>query len=200
MLGAATAVAVSYAPAEAAAPAPSIYPRPHQISVSRGAVVLPPTVTVVRGAATDPAALTALTVALQGAGVRVQVTDRPESGPLTVYLGGATENPATADVLATLSAGNTEGLPAEGYVLATGSSHGRQLVALAGVDPTGTFYAVVQSFRQLLSAAARSRLLPVVHVRDWPAAQVRGTIEGFYGTPCRTPPGWTSSIFTASTR
>ncbi|GAA1660259.1 hypothetical protein GCM10009765_07110 [Fodinicola feengrottensis] len=144
--------------------------------------MLPPTVTVVRGAATDPAALTALTVALQGAGVRVQVTDRPESGPLTVYLGGATENPATADVLATLSAGNTEGLPAEGYVLATGSSHGRQLVALAGVDPTGTFYAV-QSFRQLLSAAARSRLLPVVHVRDWPAAQVRGTIEGFYGTP-----------------
>ncbi|HET8600584.1 MAG TPA: beta-N-acetylglucosaminidase domain-containing protein, partial [Segeticoccus sp.] len=70
------------------------------------------------------------------------------------------------------------GLAAEGYVLASGLERGHGVVALSGVDGAGTFYAV-QTLRQLIGHHA----LPAVTVRDWPAMPIRGTIEGFYGTP-----------------
>lgn len=163
-------------------PAVSIYPRPRELTVSDGRLPIPPTVAVVRGADTDGPALDALTAALTAAGVRsIVVGTAPVPGAgLTVYLGGPAENPATAGVLGSLSAGDTRDLPAEGYVLGTGRVDGEPVAALAGVDRSGTFYAV-QSFRQLLADTGRG--LPVLAVRDWPAAATRGVIEGFYGTP-----------------
>jgi hyaluronoglucosaminidase len=181
VLGVSLVVPASSAPAEDPASV-SIHPRPHELTVSAGRLRIPPAVVVVRGAGTDGPALDALTAALRDAGVRsieVGTTPAPRAG-LTIYLGGPSENPATADVLDSLSARDVRGLPAEGYVLATGRVNGRGVAALAGVDGAGTFYAV-QSFRQLLADAGRG--LPVLAVRDWPAAETRGVIEGFYGTP-----------------
>ncbi|WP_060888202.1 beta-N-acetylglucosaminidase domain-containing protein, partial [Streptomyces caniscabiei] len=88
------------------------------------------------------------------------------------------ENPATRGALRRLGAGSPAGLPAEGYVLASGRSSGRALLALSGTDTTGTFYAA-QTLRQLLAGGR----LPEVTVRDWPTAALRGVVEGFYGTP-----------------
>lgn len=163
----------------------SIYPRPQQMRVAPGHLTLPHAVGIVRGAKTDQPALSALTAALKAAGVRrIVVGTAPAPGVgLTVYLGGPTETNATAGVLRSLSTAGPGGLAAEGYVLRTGRVGGRQVAVLAGVDAAGTFYAV-QSFRQLLTAAVRpGGRLPMVAVRDWPAARSRGVIEGFYGTP-----------------
>jgi YVTN family beta-propeller protein len=101
----------------------------------------------------------------------------PAAG-LTVYVGGPGENPATKGALKRLGVRFPAGLPAEGYVLASGRHAGRALLALSGTDITGTFYAA-QTLRQLLTG----KRLPEVTVRDWPSAKLRGVIEGFYGTP-----------------
>lgn len=58
--------------------------------------------------------------------------------------------------------------------MATGSG----LVALSGVDTTGTFYAA-QTLRQLITRTS----VPTATVRDWPTTALRGVIEGFYGAP-----------------
>ncbi len=170
------------APAAPGVPLPRIVPTPQRVDRGHGELVVPDPVTVVRAQHTDPAALASLTRVLKDHGVHeVRIVDagtaRP-AGPLTVYLGGPAENPATADALARLRVTGPAGLATGGYVLATGTVHGRGLVALSGVDTTGTFYAV-QTLRQILAG----RRLPVLSVRDWPAMAVRGTIEGFYGTP-----------------
>lgn len=76
-------------------------------------------------------------------------------------------------------------LPRGGYRLATGRHDGRDTVALEGADDDGLFYAA-QTLRQLVTRHEGARGFPGVTVRDWPAAPVRGTTEGFYGQP------WTS--------
>jgi hyaluronoglucosaminidase len=184
LLAAATLSASVAGTSASAAPAavPRIAPTPQQVTPGRGTLAVPSTVTVVAGADTDAAARTALRATLRSAGVRHVRTVSPAqaapAGALTVYLGGPAENPATAGALAGLHADGPTGLAAEGYVLASGREHGHGVVALSGVDGTGTFYAV-QTLRQLIG----HRTLPAVTVRDWPAMPIRGTIEGFYGTP-----------------
>jgi hypothetical protein len=66
-------------------------------------------------------------------------------------------------------------------VLAAGRSGGRGVVALAGADAAGTFYAA-QTLRELIDGGQ----LDDVVVRDWPAMPLRGVIEGFYGAPWST--------------
>ncbi|MFI6486432.1 beta-N-acetylglucosaminidase domain-containing protein [Streptomyces sp. NPDC050564] len=70
-------------------------------------------------------------------------------------------------------------LPTGGYRLAVGRAGGRDTVALAGVGEDGLFHAV-QTLRQLVGTDGR---VAGVVVRDWPGTAVRGTTEGFYGTP-----------------
>ncbi|MGA8116354.1 MAG: beta-N-acetylglucosaminidase domain-containing protein [Actinocatenispora sp.] len=183
-LAAATVPALPATPVRAA-PGPSlptITPTPQKVSRGHGTLAVPDEVTVVRAEHTDPAALSTLTTVLHDNGVRdVRTVDAdapPPTGRLTVYLGGPTENPATAGALSRLGTDGPDGLAAEGYVLAAGTDHGRGLVALSGVDTDGTYYAV-QTLRQILTRHG----LPALTVRDWPAMPVRGTIEGFYGTP-----------------
>ncbi|MFJ8332631.1 beta-N-acetylglucosaminidase domain-containing protein [Streptomyces sp. NPDC094437] len=170
-------------------PLPQIWPTPHQIKAPKNPtrIQIPHHVVEVLGAHTDPAARRATESTLRQAGAThittVTSTDRtrtptPPAG-LTVYLGGPTENPATAPVLSRLGVTSPAGLPSGGYALATGTPGGHAVLALSGTDKTGTFYAA-QTLRQLL---AGQRGLPEVTVRDWPSATARGVIEGFYGTP-----------------
>ncbi|WP_216587120.1 beta-N-acetylglucosaminidase domain-containing protein [Streptomyces brasiliscabiei] len=174
------------APAVPTAPAvPEVWPTPRHIEGGRHQLTVPDRVVEVVGEKTDPAARRVVEAALRSAGadriVTVPAGKRPPAAGLTVYVGGPGENPATAGALRRLGAKSPSGLPPEGYVLASGRQPGhpgRALLALSGTDTTGTFYAA-QTLRQLLTG----KRLPEVTVRDWPTAKLRGTIEGFYGTP-----------------
>lgn len=162
---------------------PEVWPTPQKMTVGPGRLPVPDRVVEVVGPGTDPSARRVVEAALRAAGAehitKVDASDRPPPSGLAVYLGGPGENPATARALTRLGAGSPSGLASGGYVLAAGRSHGQALLALSGVDATGTFYAA-QTLRQLLDGRSR---LPVVTVRDWPTAALRGVIEGFYGTP-----------------
>ncbi|MFM9582930.1 MULTISPECIES: beta-N-acetylglucosaminidase domain-containing protein [Streptomyces] len=176
-------------PSAAAAPSapgspsvPEVWPTPRQIEGDGRRLTVPDRVVEVVGPGTDPSAREVVEAALRAAGadriVTVPAGKRPPAAGLTVYVGGPDENPATRGALRRLGAGSPAGLPAEGYVLASGRSSGRALLALSGTDTTGTFYAA-QTLRQLLAGGR----LPEVTVRDWPTAALRGVVEGFYGTP-----------------
>ncbi|MEV0220044.1 beta-N-acetylglucosaminidase domain-containing protein [Streptomyces sp. NPDC050704] len=166
--------------AERAAPAatPRVWPTPQQMRPAHGSQPVPERVVEVVGRDTDPAARRLVERVLRGAGARtvrvVTAGERVPAAALTVYIGGPSENRATAGVLARLGADSPAGLPSGGYALAAG----RGKVALSGVDATGTYYAA-QTFRQLLSR----RSMPATTVRDWPATALRGVVEGFYGAP-----------------
>ncbi|HEY8979029.1 MAG TPA: beta-N-acetylglucosaminidase domain-containing protein, partial [Streptomyces sp.] len=157
---------------------PQVWPTPQNLTPGRAARAVPSRVVEVVGEHTDPAARRLVETVLRKAGadrfVTVPAGTPPPPAALTVYLGGPAENPDTARALRRLHAPSPTGLPAEGYVLASG----RGTLALAGAGTAGTFYAA-QTLRQLLTG----RRLPDVTVRDWPAAGLRGAIEGFYGTP-----------------
>ncbi|MDO0938417.1 beta-N-acetylglucosaminidase domain-containing protein [Streptomyces sp. DG2A-72] len=164
---------------------PQIWPAPQHLSAGRGQLTVPERVVEVVGPGTDPSARRLVESVLRDAGAdEIVTTDRPPaSAALTVYVGGPGESGATGRALKALGAQSPAGLPSGGYVLASGRKHGRALVALSGVDTTGTFYAA-QTLRQLVVKAGGSRAaLPEVTVRDWPTAPLRGVVEGFYGAP-----------------
>ena len=173
-------------------------------SVVVGAALLPPSeavaaqppgadihlagkVAVVRGADADPGADRVVRRVLSRAGVRdlVTVDARAAEADLragaeadvTLWLG---DGPAA---LAALDIRPATGLPAEGYVLATGTDlAGRAHVVLDGVDPDGTFYAA-QDLQRLVARTPGADVVPAVSRREAPAMRYRGAIEGFYGTP-----------------
>jgi hyaluronoglucosaminidase len=187
LLALTVAVAVP-APATAApdsSPPPAkVWPTPQQVTPRPGQVTVPRTVVEVVGRATDPSALAVVDQVLRSAGAStiVKITDNDQAaldrervnGGLVVCVGGPTESRATALALAALRVDGPEGLAPGGYVLAAD----RGVMALSGVDTSGTFYAA-QSLRQLF-ASGKSRAFSI---RDWPAAPLRGVIEGFYGAP-----------------
>ncbi|MDQ1027934.1 hyaluronoglucosaminidase [Streptomyces umbrinus] len=158
---------------------PQVRPTPQELQAGRGAQPVPEQVVEVVGRRTDPAARKLVEKVLRGAGARVirtVVAGRPlPDADLTVYVGGPGENPATAQALKRLGGESPRGLPDGGYAVAVGQGR----VALSGVDVTGTYYAA-QTFRQLVG---RGKAVPDVTVRDWPAAELRGVVEGFYGAP-----------------
>ncbi|MEY9937091.1 beta-N-acetylglucosaminidase domain-containing protein [Streptacidiphilus sp. MAP5-3] len=180
---------------------PAIYPRPQREHTQGTAVAKPARVALAAAPHADPGALAVLKAALQLAGVRKVDTVSPDTDPqpgvLTIYLGGGAEGASggTDRALRTLSTPTSavpspSGLPAGGYVLATGSATvgtpGKTapagIAVLAGVDADGTFNAV-QSFRQILGQGGA---LPGLVVQDWPSSVRRGVSEGFYGTPWTT--------------
>ncbi|MFD9893123.1 beta-N-acetylglucosaminidase domain-containing protein [Amycolatopsis sp. NPDC059027] len=169
--------------AGAAAGLAKVWPTPQQVTSRPGQVTIPRTVVEVTGRDTDPSALAVVEQVLRSAGAStfVKITDGDqaaqtarERGGLVVFVGGPTESKATAQALAALKVDGPEGLPRGGYVLAAD----RGVIALSGVDTTGTFYAA-QSMRQLFAGGKSGAFT----MRDWPAAPLRGVIEGFYGAP-----------------
>ena len=178
LLGGSAALA-SASPGNSDAPAaPQILPTPQSLTVRSDRVTVTPQVTLVAGASADASALQVTESALRAAGAHSVVrADAPAgSGELTVYVGGADQDARLAD----LGLPGTAGLPAEGYELGAGG----QRIVLAGADAAGTFYAA-QTLRQVLepTGTAPRRTVTGLAVRDWPAAPLRGVVEGFYGTP-----------------
>ena len=160
---------------------PALRPAPQSAEGSGKLLPLTRRASVVAGEGVDEAATKELIALLEEAGCRVETVDAadgaPESGT-RIHLGVPEEAPALAAALETLGAPGPEDLAADGYVLAAGRDRGT-LLALAGRDARGTYYAV-QTLRQLL---AGRDVVPEVTVRDEPLMEIRGAIEGFYGIP-----------------
>ncbi len=160
---------------------PAIYPVPQSVTMQGKEVPLSGKVTLVVGSATDKSTIGTATVLLQNVSHNVNiVTDKGKiHGGSVVYLGTPKDNPAVGEALGKLGIDAEPTLShAEGYVLATGTIKGQSTAVLAGADTNGSFYAV-QTLRQVITGKA---IAPVL-VKDWPLMSVRGTVEGFYGTP-----------------
>ncbi|WP_113718291.1 beta-N-acetylglucosaminidase domain-containing protein [Arthrobacter dokdonensis] len=156
---------------------PQILPSPQQETAGGVSFPLTGAVTVVVGAKTDPSAEQLLTKTISAAGGTAKlVTSAPDGD--AVYLGTTGDNPAMAGVLAGINLDGTTGIKPEGYVLGSGTVNGHNVLALDGLDASGTYYAV-QTLRQIVKGGA----VPAVTVRDWPQMSIRGEIEGFYGIP-----------------
>ncbi|MGA7203403.1 MAG: beta-N-acetylglucosaminidase domain-containing protein [Specibacter sp.] len=166
---------------KAAAAAPAIYPVPQAVTTQGREVPLNGRVTLVVGPTTDKAAVSAATQVLKGQSHNVDVvtsTKNIKNGSV-IYLGTPQDNPGVGEALGKLGVDAAPTLAhAEGYVLATGRIKGQDTAVLAGADDNGSFYAV-QTLRQVISD---KDIAPVL-VKDWPLMSVRGTVEGFYGTP-----------------
>ncbi|HET9892200.1 MAG TPA: beta-N-acetylglucosaminidase domain-containing protein, partial [Mycobacterium sp.] len=156
-------------------PLPSVYPVPQSMTAQGTDIGLGASVALVTDAGTDQPAIDAVTQLMHTKGVQVDTSGSPAPGETRIYLG---QGGAAASALQKLGVQDALGLPAEGYVLADGVVDGQNAVVLDGHDGTGTFYAV-QTLRQLITG----RSVHGVVVRDWPEQALRGTIEGFYGTP-----------------
>ncbi|WP_415950401.1 beta-N-acetylglucosaminidase domain-containing protein [Streptomyces sp. KLOTTS4A1] len=182
--------------AEAPAP-PSVWPRPQSLQAAGPGVAVTERVFLLADKGADPYALEALREVLRSAGARriAVVTDaeRLPGAGLLVRAGHSQGRTSPAALrprrddagaqaaLRALKVAERADLPSGGYRIGIGRVDGRDTVALAGVGEDGLFHAV-QTLRQL----AADRRFPGVRVRDWPAAAVRGTTEGFYGTPWTT--------------
>lgn len=168
-----------------------VWPTPQSVVLPRpGGFPLPARVALVTGRGADRAAVGLVHAVLRAVGVEVLPEGR--HADTVVHLGDDAPQDPTGRVLAELGVRGPEGLPAGGYVLATGTGgDGVRHLVLHGVDPAGAFYAA-QSLRQLLGVGPDGRGpavsdgtagLPWIEIRDWPDVALRGTIEGFYGAP-----------------
>ncbi|QMU73655.1 hypothetical protein GXP74_07535 [Streptacidiphilus sp. P02-A3a] len=180
-----------------------IYPRAQSQSGYGQSFTVPSTVTLVLAADADAGAVASVRSLLLDAGVRRLVAGdgsaTPAPGTLTVYVGGIAEHAGGGSdrALRGLAAAggsapalSPAGLPAGGYVLASGLlavPGGRAAaIVLAGVDADGTYNAA-QSLRELVASTPDGvAAVPGVRVSDWPSTPVRGAEEGFYGTPWTT--------------
>ncbi|MFJ5707897.1 beta-N-acetylglucosaminidase domain-containing protein [Streptomyces sp. NPDC093105] len=171
--------------ARAAAPEPSVWPRPQSLTAAGPAVRLGERVTLVADEDADPAALAAVRRLLADAGVRTVHEGLPGAGPVLRLSGPSGE--AAQEALASFGVAERADLPRGGYRLATGRFGGRDTVVLDGTGEDGLFHAV-QTLRQLLGEGPDEvgGVVPGVVVRDWPGTAERGIAEGFYGTPWTT--------------
>jgi hyaluronoglucosaminidase len=158
-----------------AASLPVITPTPQQLAANGRALRVPREVALVVGAGADRASQDVVRATLEAAGAR----EVPPSGSaaLTVVL-GAIDDPAVASALRKAGGERPAELVAEGYSLASKAHGSGGVVALAGNDGDGVYYAA-QTFRQL----AGHRRIAAVSVVDYPLMALRGSIEGFYGAP-----------------
>ncbi|GAA3541149.1 hypothetical protein GCM10022419_021610 [Nonomuraea rosea] len=98
---------------------------------------------------------------------------------LRAALGAAPEAGAT-EVEVRVEIRVEPGSPPEGYTLTAGATG----VLIVGADPAGAFYGAQTLLAMAAAPCAEHRVcVPECSVRDWPDLPLRGTIEGFYGTP-----------------
>lgn len=165
-----------------AATRPVLSPQPQQVRWVGEPLRLTATARIVVGNDSDEDSLRVVRDLLENSGVdKVEVVQAPaEPGKsFTVWLGDA-----PAAVVASLGATPAAGLADEGYALTVGTdAQDRRMIILDGVDTDGTYYAA-QTLRQLVSdVPGTPDAVAGAVIRDWPATEFRGSIEGFYGTP-----------------
>ncbi|AZU64316.1 beta-N-acetylhexosaminidase family protein [Neobacillus mesonae] len=162
----------------------ALNPIPQELKLSDKGFPLTPNVGIVVDKKTDKQAVNEVVEALEAADVKQIVhIDAGEkvTTPVTIWIGGPSENKDSAAVLDQMGVKGPEALKKEGYVLAS-SSKGKNQIVLAGKDQTGTYYAA-KTFTQLIQEQQGRDWFPQVEIRDWPEMAIRGSIEGFYGPP-----------------
>jgi hyaluronoglucosaminidase len=181
---------------------PAVTPTPRAARWIGPDATVTPTVSLVAGDGVDQRTTSLVTSVLTAAGADdVRRADDAGDG-LTVRI-GPIGDAAIARALAAVDLDVPDDLPPEGYALAAfvhddeaGNGEDTQgedtegediedagdgrpaTVVLAADDPTGTFYAA-QTLRQLTGDGT----VAGVGIVDHPAMPLRGTIEGFYGSP-----------------
>ncbi|MET8676314.1 beta-N-acetylglucosaminidase domain-containing protein [Streptomyces sp. NPDC004647] len=161
---------------------PPVWPRPQDLRAQGTSVPLGDEVALVADDTTDPYALDALRTLLRDAGAPTVTDHRPGSPLPPRGLVVRADEKGAQKALRALRAPERGDLPTGGYRLAVGRVDGRATVAMAGVGPDGLFHAA-QTLRQLATARDGAPSFAGAVVRDWPGTAVRGTTEGFYGTP-----------------
>ena len=164
-----------------------INPTPQSLTENGEGFLLTSVVGLVIGKETDTAAIREIEAALMAANVekieRSNAGDPLPKTDVTIWIGGPSENEATAEVLESLNTQGPEELKEEGYVLVSEvDQNGHNQIILAGKDQVGTFYAA-QTLKQMIQERSGDYWVPAVEIRDWPEMPIRGTIEGFYGPP-----------------
>ncbi|MER6343066.1 beta-N-acetylglucosaminidase domain-containing protein [Streptomyces sp. NPDC001595] len=173
--GAPAAVAAPPAPGPAAERTPdaasaelSVWPRPQSLRATGVPAAVTDEVALVTDGTAGSSDLEALRAVLREAGARriaaLSAGAPLPAGALVVRVGAERARP-----------GDRRALPSGGYRLAVGPDG----VTLSGAGEDGLFHAV-QTLRQLVRPGGT---LAGAVVRDWPGTAVRGTAEGFYGTP-----------------
>ena len=164
-----------------------INPTPQSMTEKGEGFSLITTIGLVIGKETDTAAIREVEAVLKAANVG-EIERSNEGDPLpdtdtTIWIGGPSENEATAEVLESLNISGPEELKREGYVLVSNTDqNGHNQIILSGKDQVGTFYAV-QTFKQMIQERLGDYWVPAVEIHDWPEMPIRGAIEGFYGPP-----------------
>jgi hyaluronoglucosaminidase len=166
-------------------PLPVITPTPQTLRWLGPDVAVPAVVDVIAGDGSDDAAHRLVVDILGAAGAtdtRVLAPGERTGGDgragLVVRL-GAVDDPAIAGELRSVGLEASANLPDEGYALAAfPRDNGPATVVVGGADPAGTFYGA-QTLRQLTQGGS----VRSVGVVDHPAMALRGTVEGFYGSP-----------------
>ncbi|HUH08886.1 MAG TPA: beta-N-acetylglucosaminidase domain-containing protein [Egibacteraceae bacterium] len=115
-----------------------------------------------------------------GAGEAGSASADADSELLTVRL-GLLSAAGMADELSRLGLAPPGELPPEGYALAVGGAEASR-ISLAGSDADGAYYAA-QTLRQLVIAGEGPTRITGARIVDFPSMALRGTIEGFFGSP-----------------
>ncbi|ASN07301.1 beta-N-acetylhexosaminidase [Virgibacillus necropolis] len=160
-------------------------PIPQEMQIVGQGFPLTPVVGLVIGESTDEAAIREVEQTLKEADVkriiRKSEGESKPNTPVTIWIGGPSENQDSSKILQELSVDGPEKLKEEGYVLASRLTGDKRIV-LAGKDKAGTYYAA-QTFEQLIQEREGRDWIPSIEIRDWPVMALRGSIEGFYGPP-----------------
>lgn len=159
----------------------TIIPTPLSITQGEQSITLTPTVNIEGASSSDEDALRNLTQFLTENGIAVNTTKVDSA--TTIVIGEADDTDAVKQGLTQqygLCKAST--LEKEGYILEVSAASQGGTIIIEGKDGAGTFYGV-QTLRQLANFENGSVKLQETKIKDQPTMSMRGSIEGFYGTP-----------------
>lgn len=115
---------------------------------------------------------------------KIQVNETLNEQDTTIILGeSGDELEALEQAKERLKMGNADKLDEEGYVMAVDRDDlAGGTIAIEGKSGDGTFYGV-QTLKQLTEKTENGVAVAEAVIKDEPTMTVRGSIEGFYGTP-----------------
>lgn len=115
---------------------------------------------------------------------QIQINETAKEQDTTIILGESGDDlKALTDAKERLKMESADKLDEEGYVMAVdGDDLAGGTIAIEGKSGDGTFYGV-QTLKQLTTKTDASVTVAEAVIKDEPTMTVRGSIEGFYGTP-----------------
>lgn len=162
----------------------TIYPVPHSLQYDEGESVLQSgqSIAIVADDSIDTWTLSYAQEVLEENGLEAEVTEElPISGPM-LLLGSAKSSNSAAAYWFEQNHPVSEGLfdKTDAYALSADTISGRTILSIYGKDTDAAFYGV-STLKMMLSSSEDNRIWDV-HIEDWAEGELRGFIEGFYGS------------------